>query len=126
MNKPKRVALYGRISTSDQRADLQLDGLHKLAAQRGWVVAGEYIDEGVSGTKDRRPQLDRLMQDARKGRFNVVAVWRFDRFARSIRHLVTALDEFRSLGIDFASCSDPIDTSTATGRMMFAVIAAMS
>ena len=126
MNAPKRCALYARVSTSDQRADLQLDGLRKLAEQRGWKVVGEYVDEGYSGTKDRRPALDRLMADAHRGRFSVVAVWRFDRFARSVRHLVVTLDDFRERGIDFVSLNDQIDTSTPTGRMMFAVIAAMA
>lgn len=126
MNTPKRVALYARVSTTDQRADLQLDGLRKLAEQRGWLVMGEYIDEGYSGTKDRRPALDKLMADAHRGKFSVVAVWRFDRFARSVRHLVVTLDDFRERGIDFVSLNDQIDTSTPTGRMMFAVIAAMA
>ena len=127
MNASKvKVALYARVSTSDQRADLQLHALRQLAEQRGWVVVGEYLDEGYSGTKDRRPALDRLMADANRGRFGTVAVWRFDRFARSVRHLVVTLDEFRAKGIDFISVNDAIDTSTPTGRMMFAVIAAMA
>lgn len=126
MNAPKKVALYARVSTSDQRADLQLDGLRALADQRGWRVVAEYVDEGVSGTRDRRPALDRLMTDAHRGRFGIVAVWRFDRFARSVRHLVMALDDFRERGIDFVSMNDAIDTSTPTGRMLFGVVAAMS
>jgi DNA invertase Pin-like site-specific DNA recombinase len=105
---------------------LQLDGLRKLAEQRGWRVVGEYIDEGYSGTKDRRPALDKLMADAHKGKFDIVTVWRFDRFARSVRHLVTALDDFRERGIDFISLNDAIDTSTPTGRMTFMVVAAMA
>ncbi len=122
----KKCAIYARVSTSDQKADLQLDGLRKLAEVRGWKVVGEYVDEGYSGTKDRRPALDRLMADAHLGKFGTVAVWRFDRFARSVRHLVVTLDDFRSKGIDFVSLNDQIDTSTPTGRMMFAVIAAMA
>lgn len=122
----RRVALYARVSTHDQKADLQLDGLRKLAEQRGWRVVGEYVDLGVSGAKDRRPALDKLMADAHRGRFDIVAVWRFDRFARSVRHLVVALDDFRERGIDFVSVNDGIDTSTAAGRMVFAVIAAMA
>ncbi|MBI2390068.1 MAG: recombinase family protein [Deltaproteobacteria bacterium] len=123
---PRRVALYARVSTNDQKADLQLDGLRRLAEQRGWKVAGEYVDEGYSGTKDRRPALDKLMADSRKGRFEVVAVWRFDRWARSVRHLVVTLDDFRERAIDFISVNDGIDTSTAAGRMVFAVVAAMA
>jgi len=122
----KKVALYARVSTTDQRADLQLDALRQLATQRGWIVVGEYLDEGYSGTRDRRPALDKLMNDAHKGKFSTVVVWRFDRFGRSLRHLVTALDEFQSLGVGFVSVQDAIDTATASGRMMFAVIGAMA
>ncbi len=122
----RRVALYARVSTSDQRADLQLHELRRLAEQRGWKVVGEYVDEGYSGTKDRRPALDRLMADAQRGRFDIVACWRFDRFARSVRHLVVALDDFRERGIDFISMNEGIDTSTAAGRMVFSVIGAMA
>lgn len=126
LSRTRKAALYGRISTSDQRADLQLDDLRGLSEQRGWTIVDEYVDLGISGTKDRRPALDRLMTDARRARFGVVAVWRFDRFARSVRHLVVTLDEFRALGIEFVSLNDSIDTSTPTGRMMFAVVAAMA
>jgi len=126
MNTPKNVANYCRVSTSDQQAAGQVQALRQLAEQRGWTIVNEYIDEGYSGTKDRRPALDQLMADARKGKFNVIAVWRFDRFGRSLRHLVTALDEFRDLGINFVSQQDSIDTGTASGRMLYGVIGAMS
>jgi DNA invertase Pin-like site-specific DNA recombinase len=126
VSRTTKVALYGRVSTADQRADLQLDALRSLAEQRQWTVYEEYVDSGYSGTKDRRPALDRLMADARRGKFGVVAVWRFDRFGRSLRHLVTALDEFRDLGVQFVSTQDAIDTATPSGRMMYGVIAAMS
>jgi len=105
---------------------MQLEGLRALAEQRGWEIVGEYVDTGYSGSKDRRPQLDALMQRVHRGGINIVAVWRFDRFARSVRHLVMALDEFRSRGIDFVSLNDNIDTSTSTGRFTYAVIAAVS
>ena len=122
----KKVAIYARISTTEQRADLQIDGLRRLAEQRGWRIVEEYVDIGISGSKDRRPALDRLMADARRGRFSIVACWRFDRFGRSLHHLVSALEEFRALGIDFVSQHDAVDTGTASGRMMFAVIGAMA
>jgi DNA invertase Pin-like site-specific DNA recombinase len=125
-DKPKRCALYARVSTSDQNTGMQLDGLRRLAEQRGWDVKGEFVDAGVSGSKDRRPELDRLMAEVHRGRVDVVAVWRFDRFARSVRHLVMALDDFRARGVDFVSASDGIDTSTPTGRFTFHVIAGVA
>ncbi len=125
-NGPQRVALYARVSTADQSAGLQLDGLRQLAAQRGWQIVGEFVDLGVSGSKDRRPELDRLMTAVHKGKLDVVAVWRFDRFARSVRHLVMALDEFRGKQVDFVSVNDGIDTSTPAGRFTFTVIAGVA
>ncbi len=122
----KRVALYARVSTRDQSPDLQLDALRSLAAQRGWTVAGEYIDHGVSGTRTKRPALDKLMRDVHRGAVDVVAVWKFDRFARSTQHLVTALNDFRTVGVEFVSVQDGIDTSTAAGRMVFGVIASLA
>jgi len=122
-----RVGLYARTSTSrDQDPALQIEELRQVAEQRGWTVAGEYIDRGHSGAKDRRPQLDRLMKDAAAGRLTMVCCWKFDRFARSVRHLVMALDHFRALGVDFISLRDGIDTSTPAGRFTFHVIAAVA
>ena len=121
-----RVALYARVSTRDQDCEMQLCDLRGMAQARGVRVVGEYVDKGVSGAKDRRPALDRLLKDARRRRFDAVWVWRFDRFARSLRHLVTALDEFRALDIDFLSHQEAVDTSTPAGRMLFQVIGAMA
>jgi DNA invertase Pin-like site-specific DNA recombinase len=122
-----RVALYARVSTSGhgQDPELQLEELRRVADQRGWEAI-EYVDEGVSGTKDSRPALDRLMADARKGRIQIVAVLRFDRFARSVAHLLQALEEFRTLNVDFISVSEAIDTSTPMGKMVFTVIGAVA
>jgi len=125
-NKAPRAALYARVSTKDQRAELQVEELRRLAEQRGWRLVQEYVDHGVSGSKDQRPQLDALMADARGGKLDVIAVWRFDRFARSTRHLVTALEEFRALNVDFVSAREAIDTSTPMGRMVFTMIAAVA
>ena len=98
-----RVALYCRVSTSDQSTESQLLDLRRYVTDRSWQSYKEYCDNGISGTKDSRPALDQLMDDAKKRKFDIVLVWRFDRFARSTRHLINALEEFRSLGIDFVS-----------------------
>lgn len=121
-----RVAIYARVSTKDQDCEMQLADLRGMAEARGVQVVGEFVDRGVSGTRDSRPQLDRLMRDARRRRFDAVWVWRFDRFARSLRHLMVALDEFRAVGIDFVSYQESLDTSTPAGRMLFQVIGAMA
>src|SRR6516165_397074 len=124
----KRAALYMRVSTKNhgQTTDTQAVALRDYAERRGFVVVDEYRDEGISGAKDRRPELDRMMADARKRRFDAVLVARFDRFARSTKHLVLALEEFQALGIDFISLNESIDTSTPMGRMVFTVIAAVA
>ena len=127
MSKPIRAALYARVSTTGHGQDvgLQLDELRQVAAQRGWT-ATDYVDEGVSGSKDRRPALDRMMADARAGKLDVVAVWRFDRFARNTGHLLAAMDEFRALGVSFVSLREQIDTSTPMGKAMFTIVSAIS
>jgi DNA invertase Pin-like site-specific DNA recombinase len=120
-----KVAIYVRVSTAEQNADLQQTELKEYAAFRKWQIAGVYSDT-ISGAKDKRPALDRLMADAKRGKFDVVAVWRFDRFARSTSHLLRALEEFATLGIDFVSLKESIDTSTPTGKMIFTVLAAVA
>lgn len=125
--RPFRVALYARTSTSrDQHPATQLHALRELASQRGWHVVGEFVDHGYSGAKDRRPQLDALMQLVHRGGANAVAVYKFDRFARSTRHLILAFDDFQSRGVEFISLSDGIDTSTPTGRFTFTLIGAVA
>jgi DNA invertase Pin-like site-specific DNA recombinase len=123
-----RVAFYARISTTNHGQDvtLQTRELRQFALARGWQVAGEYIDAGVSGAKDSRPELNRLMTDAHKRHFDVVCVWRFDRFARSVSHLLRALETFKALGIDFVSFSEQMDTSTPAGKMVFTVLGAVA
>jgi DNA invertase Pin-like site-specific DNA recombinase len=123
-----RTALYARISTSNsgQSPEMQLRELREYCERRSWSVAGEYVDTGISGAKDRRPELDRLMSDAHKRRFDVIAVWKFDRFARSVSHLLRALDTFRVLGIEFVSLSESLDTATPAGRMVFTVLGAVA
>jgi DNA invertase Pin-like site-specific DNA recombinase len=125
--KTKRAAIYTRVSTGEQNADLQTRELPEFCERRGWSLAADTIYSDVmTGAKDRRPALDRLMADARRGKFDVVAVWRFDRFARSTSHLLRALEEFSSLGIDFVSVTEAIDTSTPAGRMVFTVLGAVA
>jgi len=121
-----RVALYARVSTSDQSTESQLLDLRRYVSDRGWQIFKEYIDEGISGTKDNRPALNKLMNDARKRRLDIVLVWRFDRFARSTRHLINALEEFKNLGIDFVSFQENIDTSSPLGAAIFTIISAVA
>ena len=122
------VAIYARVSTTNHGQDvsMQTHELRDYCERRGWTVVGEYVDAGISGAKDRRPELDRLMADAHKCRFDAVAVWKFDRFARSVSHLLRALDTFRALGIEFVSLSESLDTATPTGRMVFTVLGAVA
>ncbi len=122
----KRIAVYARVSTSDQKPDLQVDALRELGARRHWKAAAEYIDRGISGTKDKRPALDKMLADAHRGRFDVLAVWKLDRLARSVRHLVLLADELRALGIDLVSVEDTIDTTTPSGRFTFHVLGAVA
>lgn len=122
-----RAAIYARVSTlGGQSPQMQLDVLREYATRRELEVVAEFVDHGVSGARDHRPELDRLMVGARQRAFDVVLVYRFDRFARGVRHLVTALDEFQALGVEFASFSESLDTSTPMGRAMFAIIAALA
>src|SRR6202051_937314 len=125
---PTRAAIYARVSTigHGQSAEMQLRELREHCKRRGWQIAGEYVDTGISGAKDRRPELDRLMQDGHRRKFDVVAVWKFDRFARSVSHLLRALDTFRVLGIEFVSLSESLDTATPAGRMVFTVLGAVA
>jgi DNA invertase Pin-like site-specific DNA recombinase len=126
--KESSVAIYARVSTvgKGQDVDMQLRDLRAYATSRGLSIFKEYIDDGVSGRKDKRPALDILMNDARKRRFDAVLVWRFDRFARSTKHLVTALEGFRHLGIDFISFQENIDTSSPMGKAMFTIVSAIA
>ncbi|HXN22861.1 MAG TPA: recombinase family protein [Candidatus Dormibacteraeota bacterium] len=123
-----RVAVYARVSTTNHGQDvmLQTRELEQFAQARGWRVADSYVDVGVSGAKDSRPELNRMMADAHKRRFDVVCCWRFDRFARSVSHLLRALETFNALGIGFVSLGESIDTSTPTGKMVFTVLASVA
>src|SRR2546430_1442995 len=119
MNAEKKVAIYARVSTLNKGQDpmLQLRELREYCERRHWTIFNRYVDRGFSGAKDRRPELDRLMRDARRKRFDVVIVWKFDRFARSVSHLLQAFETFNDLGIDFISFSEQLDTSTPAGKL---------
>ncbi|MBI3616530.1 MAG: recombinase family protein [Candidatus Omnitrophica bacterium] len=121
-----KVVLYVRVSTLDQDPEVQLRALREYVQAKGWEVTREYVDRGISGGKERRPGLDQLMADARLRRFRVVLVWRFDRFARSVRHLVQALEEFKSRKIEFISITEQIDTTTPFGEALFYLSGAFS
>src|ERR1017187_7079111 len=123
-----RAAIYARVSTNNNGQDptMQTRELEEYCQRRGWEVAGCYVDNGISGSKESRPELDRLIADAHRRRFDAVAVWKFDRFARSVSHLLRALETFKALGIDFVSLSEQVDTSTPTGKMVFTVLGAVA
>src|SRR5437588_63283 len=121
-----RVVIYARVSTKDQSCELQLRDLRAYCAARKFSVLHEYVDVGESGAKDSRPQLNELMASARKRKIDAVLVWRFDRFARSTKHLLLALEEFRSLGIQFSSYQENIDTSSPLGQALFTIVSAVA
>jgi DNA invertase Pin-like site-specific DNA recombinase len=121
-----RIALYCRCSTAEQSTEMQVRELRDYCQRRGWTIVGEYVDSGFSGAKDSRPELNRLMTDAHKRLFDCVAVWKFDRFARSVSHLLRALETFKSLGVEFVSYSEAIDTATPVGKMTFTVLGAVA
>jgi DNA invertase Pin-like site-specific DNA recombinase len=128
LQQPARTAIYGRVSTSNHGQDvtMQTRELEQFVQARDWRLVDSYLDIGISGTKNKRPELDRLMADAHKRRFDVVVVWRFDRFARSVSHLLRALETFNALGIAFVSLSEQMDTTTPTGKMIFTVLGAVA
>jgi DNA invertase Pin-like site-specific DNA recombinase len=122
-----KAAIYARVSTTNgQSPAMQLGELRDYCRRRGWEILTEYVDNGHSGARESRPALDRLMADARKRLIDCVIVWRFDRFSRSLRQLVNALEEFRALGIDFVSLREGVDTSTPNGRLIFGIFASIA
>lgn len=127
---PLRALLYTRVSTKAQAEKhgtaLQRDALTRMAESRGWDVVGTFGDDAISGSTRKRPQLDAMMRAVRQGQADVVAVWRFDRFARSVSHLVGALAEFRERKVEFVSVAENIDTTTPLGRALFHIAAVMA
>jgi DNA invertase Pin-like site-specific DNA recombinase len=122
----KRAALYMRVSTIDQHPQNQLNELRNFAQQRGFEIAEEYTDRGVSGTKARRPALDKMLKDAHRHKFDVVVVWACDRLARSTKHFLQVLDELNDLGIQFLSQREAIDTDGPLGRAIVVIVSAVA
>ncbi|MBF0467061.1 MAG: recombinase family protein [Nitrospirae bacterium] len=122
-----KVAVYGRVSTTDKGQDvgMQIRELKVFADNRGWEVL-EYVDNGISGLKEKRPAFDKLMADARDGRFQVVLVWKMDRLARSLRHLLNTLNELQMLGIAFVSLKENIDFTSSVGKLMTHILGAFA
>ncbi len=120
-----RPALYGRVSTADQTAENQLLELRRYVAARGWTAV-EYVDRGVSGTKESRPALDALVRDAKRRTFDVLVCWRLDRLGRNLRHLVTLLEELHTIGVTFVSMGGGIDCTTPAGKLQLHILAALA
>ena len=123
-----RAAVYARVSTSNHGQDpkVQLREIAEYCERRGWTITTEYVDVGISGAKEKRPELDRLLADAHRRKFDAIVVWKFDRFARSVSHLLRALETFQALGIEFVSLTEGVDTSTPAGKMVFTVLGAVA
>src|SRR6266571_1132677 len=122
-----RAAIYARVSTHNgQNPEMQLAELREYCARRGWETVGEYVDAGVCGARERRPELDRMLVACKRRQVDAVVVYRYDRFARSLRQLVNALCEFNELGIQFISLHEGVDTSTANGRLVFGIFASIA
>ena len=121
MTTTTRAAIYARVSTSDQTCENQLLELRRYCEARGWQAV-EYVDSGISGAKDRRPALDRLMGDARRRKLDFVVCWKLDRFGRSLAHLINAIQTLTDSGVGFTSIGEGIDTRSATGRLMLGIL----
>jgi DNA invertase Pin-like site-specific DNA recombinase len=121
----RQCAIYARVSTQEQEPENQLAELRRYCAARGWTPS-EYVDRGVSGAKERRPALDRLIADARRRRFDVVVCWRLDRLGRNLKHLITVLDEWQALGLAFVSLNEGIDATTPAGKLQMHLLGAIA
>lgn len=122
----KRVAVYCRVSTLDQHPETQLIELRQAAQQRDWEMTGTYTDHGISGARARRPQLDQMLSDARRGKFDVLLCWSFDRIARSTKHLLEVVDELQRAGVEFVSLRENVDTGGAMGRAITTIMGAIA
>ena len=122
----KKVIIYGRISTDEQNIESQLQAVRKYCANQDWTISKEYIDKGISGSKDSRPSLDQLKADCKKGAIQAVVVFKFDRIARSTSHLLECLNLFQRYGVDFVSVTEGVDTSTSVGKMVYTFLGAIA
>jgi len=122
----KTVGIYARVSTEDQNVDNQLKELRAFCKRKKWKIFSEYIDEGISGAKESRPELDRILKDVFKKKFDILLVWKLDRLGRSLKQLIEILDELKARDIDFISFNQNIDTTTATGKLMYQIIGAFA
>mgnify|MGYP002682639673 FL=1 len=122
----KRIAIYARVSTDRQSTESQLNALREYAGKRAWAISKEYIDEGYTGSNTKRPAFNAMMADARKRKFDVLLVYKLDRLSRSLKDLITTLDDLKSMGIDFISYDNGLDTTTPTGRLIFNVVGAVA
>jgi DNA invertase Pin-like site-specific DNA recombinase len=120
-----RAAIYARVSTLDQQPENQLEELRRYVAARGWTAV-EFVDKGVSGAKDSRPALNKLLDGARRRRFDVVVCWRLDRLGRNLRHLIGLLDDLQALGVAFVSLAEGIDATTPAGRLQMHILGAIA
>ena len=123
---PIRVALYARVSTTDQTAENQLRALREHAERAGWTISAEFTDHAFSGTREKRPGLDALLAEARRRRFDLIAVAALDRLGRNLRHLVTLLDELQHLGVGLVSLREALDLTSPIGRAMFALVGVLA
>ena len=121
-----RAGIYARVSTTDQTCDNQLLEIRRYVEARGWTIQAEYVDQGVSGAKDKRPALDQVVADAKRRRFDVLVCWRLDRLGRNLRHLVNLLEDLQSLGVAFVSLGEGIDCTTPAGKLQLHILAALA
>jgi DNA invertase Pin-like site-specific DNA recombinase len=124
--KTKRAALYVRVSSGEQNTGAQERALREYVQRRGWKLQQIYRDQGVSGASSSRPALNELMKACRRGSIDVLVVWKFDRFARSLKQLMSGLEMCRALGIDFVSVTEAVDTSLPAGELLFQMIGAVA